>query len=181
MDTDSDSPNPDPNVRLLKANVDTDSKRGRKALQGETRFTFAALNRLVKLDPATYQTWLYILRRVPASRLCLLAPDAALRGLEREAWAVGATGNVVKGLKVTERSHHMARIHRIDLALDTRLVGGGSTVLDLLWASVPLVTAKGDTVGTRFPTTALRVSAATGTSVESVKQYEDRAAALADG
>lgn len=145
-------------------------------------FTFASLNRLVKLDPTTLSAWIQAVMRVPGSRLCVVAPAEALPGLGQEATARGFPPASLQALRRVDRKKHLTRIRRgIDLALETRLVGGGSTVLDALWATAPIaMTSCGETMGSRFATAAawaagLRPSSACG----GLKGLEDVAVALA--
>jgi len=142
-------------------------------------FTFGSLNRLVKLDPATLSTWTQTAIRVPGSRLCVVAPPEALQGLNQEVSARGLASLDALGRR--DRKDHIARIRRgIDLSLETTLVGGGSTVLDALWAAVPIMmTTEGNTMGSRFATTASFAMGISPDSTKNLKQLEDAAVALA--
>jgi protein O-GlcNAc transferase len=109
--------------------------------------TFACLNRLVKVTPVVARLWGEIMRKVPNSRLVVLAEghDGAaddVRGL------LGGHGINPASVDVAGRigrDQYMNLYREVDVALDTFPYNGHTTTCDALWMGVPTVTLAGET------------------------------------
>ena len=107
---------------------------------------FGSFNQVQKLSDAALDLWCEVLRRVPRSRLRVLAVTNAVasedvlarleqRGLERS--RVEMRGRIPLG-------EYLAAIEDCDVALDTLPYNGATTTFDALWMGVPLVALAGD-------------------------------------
>ena len=108
---------------------------------------FGSLQRLEKVDPATFDMWMAILRRVPGSILWLYPPARpdSIERVKAEAERRGVDPDRV--LLVTgarSEASHMARLSLLDVFLDTPRYNAMSTMADALWAGVPPVVLQGD-------------------------------------
>jgi predicted O-linked N-acetylglucosamine transferase (SPINDLY family) len=113
---------------------------------GARPIVFGSFNQVQKLSDGCLDLWCEILRRVPGSRIRVLAlPNAAAgndvlarleqRGIERS--------RVVTRERVSI-AEYLATIEDCDIALDTLPYNGGTTTFDSLWMGVPLVALAGD-------------------------------------
>ena len=120
-------------------------------------FVFCCLNSTYKLTPGTFDGWMRILTRTPASVLYLLGGSAALEGnLRREAQARGvAAERIVFGLRLPP-AEYLARYRTADLFLDTLPYNAGTTASDALWAGLPVLTCMGATLAGRVGASVLR-------------------------
>ncbi|MGC1521663.1 MAG: tetratricopeptide repeat protein [Steroidobacteraceae bacterium] len=108
--------------------------------------TFGCLNNPCKLTEATLQLWGEVMRAVPNSRLCLLAPEGPHRaGLLRRLAAQGIGAARVGFVPYRKRAEYLRSYHDIDIGLDTFPYNGHTTSLDSLWMGVPTITRVGET------------------------------------
>jgi len=121
-------------------------------------FEMTAVNRILKLDAVTLSVWTQaVLRMVEVSPLLsLLAPAEARDNLLQQ---IQARGVQRRQMRLLERLAPQAHLQRLattpDVALETRLVGGGSTVLDVAWSTVPISSTVGAAMGCRFAAAAM--------------------------
>ncbi|MDE2295981.1 MAG: tetratricopeptide repeat protein [Gammaproteobacteria bacterium] len=108
--------------------------------------TFGCLNNPCKLTDATLETWVPVLRALPASRLVLLLPDGPRRA-QRAAFlaARGVDPQRIDFVDYRPRGEYLRSYRRIDIGLDTFPYNGHTTTLDALWMGVPVVTRIGET------------------------------------
>jgi predicted O-linked N-acetylglucosamine transferase (SPINDLY family) len=112
--------------------------------------TFGCCNNLAKINALVIDLWSRILREVPASRLILesrgLADPETAAQVRRDFAARGVASDRVdfdgESLSV---ARHLARYHRIDVALDPFPYNGVTTTCEALWMGVPVVTLAGAT------------------------------------
>jgi predicted O-linked N-acetylglucosamine transferase (SPINDLY family) len=109
--------------------------------------TFGCLNNFCKVNEGCLALWAEVLRKVPRSRLLLLAPrgqarDRVLAKLRKEKIAQGRIEFIDRAL----RQEYLVLYHRIDLGLDPFPYNGHTTSLDAFWMGVPVVTLVGKTV-----------------------------------
>ncbi len=106
----------------------------------EGAFVFCCFNAALKLDPAIFDVWMRILKRVPASQLWLLEGDEISReNLKREAEARGVDPGRLVFAKKLPKPDHLARHRLADLFLDTSVYSAHTTGTDALWAGLPLI------------------------------------------
>jgi protein O-GlcNAc transferase len=101
--------------------------------------TFGCPNAPPKLHPGALALWARVLERVPGSRLFLFVEEPA-RAAALRTLAAGGVGpeRVEFGGRVSRRAY-LERHHRIDVALDTFPLAGGTTSLDAFFMGVPVV------------------------------------------
>ncbi|CAL9072695.1 unnamed protein product [Musa textilis] len=148
----------------------------------EDKFIFACFNQLYKMDPDIFNTWCNILKRVPNSALWLLRfPAAGETRLRAYAAAQGVKPDQIIFTDVAVKNEHIRRSALADLFLDTPLCNGHTTGTDVLWAGLPIITLPLEKMATRV---AGSLCLATGLGdemiVNSLKEYEERAVALAE-
>jgi predicted O-linked N-acetylglucosamine transferase (SPINDLY family) len=114
-----------------------------------------SLNRYYKIREETLGLWAKVLHALPAAKL--LFEDSA--DCQEETHQRILT--TLSGLGIAENrvafvpyiaghERHMALYDRLDIALDTIPLNGGTTSLDALWMGVPLVVLEGNWTGGRM-------------------------------
>lgn len=120
--------------------------------------TFGSCNNLSKITDPVLSAWAAVLDAVPNARLLVEG-----KGFEHEtARAEFAQRAQALGLDVTrldliprDTTQQYLTYHRIDIALDTFPLTGGTTTTDLLWMGVPLVSMQGVGFRSRISQTVL--------------------------
>ena len=105
-------------------------------------FTFCSFSQLFKVTRETVNAWMSILNNTgDSTRLVLLGyPPTAMPNFEKFFQSNGV-GDRVDFLPILPRHEHLLRKGRIcNLGLDTFYYNGHTTVADLLWAGVPVLT-----------------------------------------
>jgi len=169
--------------RDLYAEVHDPSQLPTRASFGlpEDAVVFCTFNRLGRLTPDVFSTWIRILQRVPNSVMWLYKhPTFAALRLLREARKQGidASRFVFSG-PVMPKVEHLKRLTLADLYLDTLVYNGHTTGSDVLWAGVPMITLQGDTFPSRVGASLARAIDMPEMIVHSFKEYEERAVKLA--
>jgi protein O-GlcNAc transferase len=143
-------------------------------------FVFSCFNTLYKLQPATFETWMRILRRVPDSTLFIYGEDADAKQnlLNATRRSAVASDRVVFGKRI-KREEYLARFRTMDLFLDTWPYNGGTTASDALWAGLPVLTCTGRSFASRYGASLLNALALPELITENAQQYEDVAVELA--
>ena len=147
----------------------------------ESGVVFAAYLAAYKIDPAIFDAWMAILRRVPDSVLCLWERDPCFKiNISREATrrSIDASRLVFAG--ELEKSAHLRRLKLADIGLDTRLVNGAATTSDALWAGVPVITICGRHFASRMSASILSAAGLPELVADTLQQYEDMAVSLAN-
>ena len=147
---------------------------------------FADFNQLYKCDPMLFKLWLRILQRVPKSILWLLRfPAAGEHHLLREARQY-AGDDVAARVIFTDVAPKHIHIHRgriADLFLDTTECNAHTTAADILWSATPVLTWPRH-LHKMCSRVAASIVHATGfggeMTVQSEREYEDRAVSLAE-
>lgn len=164
--------------------------RGRlRALHGLPPWPAVVLcnfNKVDKLEPSVFATWMAILRRLPGSSvLWLLRPSSALAGptimanLGREAEALGVDRSRLVFANRTSKAQHLARQAAADLFLDTFYYGAHSTATDALRGGLPVLTTPGDAFPRRVGVSLLQTVGLPSLICTSFKDMEDVAVWLA--
>jgi protein O-GlcNAc transferase len=110
-------------------------------------FVFCSFNHSYKIRAPVFDTWMQLLRNVPGSVLWLLAPNEHATANLRQAAAkrlVDPAQLIFAGRVPLEQ--HLDRQRLADLFLDTVPYNAGATASAALWAGVPLVTCRGDSL-----------------------------------
>lgn len=146
----------------------------------DTGFVFASFNNHYKLDPVIFDIWMRLLTATPGSVLWLMGGDVSVMNNLRQAAAkCGVDASRLIFAKRVSREAHLARLHLADLALDTRLHGGGVTTLDALGTGVPVVTLAGDAHPSRIGASLLSAAGLPELITHSLEDYERTASKLA--
>jgi predicted O-linked N-acetylglucosamine transferase (SPINDLY family) len=108
--------------------------------------TFGCCNNIAKITPRTIRLWGDVMAALPTARLLIEGKsitDGPVRDLFVERF--GEVGITEDRLILVERDskNQYLTYHKIDIALDTAPLTGGTTTMDLLWFGVPLVTLEG--------------------------------------
>lgn len=114
---------------------------------------YACLNNSWKLDPATFERMLAVLRAVPDAVLWLLsAVDGADDRLRAEAARRGVDAQRLVFAPKLDHAAYLARYRHADLFLDTAPYGAHTTASDAIWAGCPVLTVAGPTFASRVAT-----------------------------
>lgn len=110
--------------------------------------TFGCFNNIGKLTDAVIATWSRILQQLPHSRLLLKArqlgdADMCIHLRERFT-AHGITGERLMLEGPTPRKDYLQAYQRLDIVLDPFPYPGGTTTMEALWMSVPVLTLRGN-------------------------------------
>jgi hypothetical protein len=100
-------------------------------------------NQLYKIDPATFDMYLQILKMVPNAILWLLRfPDLGEQNLVRYArdWADPDIASRVVFTDVAAKGAHITRASVVDLFLDTPECNAHTTAADVVWSGTPILT-----------------------------------------
>jgi predicted O-linked N-acetylglucosamine transferase (SPINDLY family) len=130
-----------------------------RASQGlpEEGVVFCSFNQPYKIDPATFDRWMRILRQVPGSVLWLMKrAEITAESLRREAKSRAVDPNRLIFAPYLPNAEHLARLRLADLVLDTRIVNGHTTTSDALFVGVPVVAMLGGHFASRVSASLLR-------------------------
>ena len=114
------------------------------------RVTFGSFNNLTKMSDATVAVWAQVLQAVPHSRLFLktkqLQDGTVLERTQQRfaAHGIGLERLLLEGDSTPQRADHLARYHRVDIALDPFPYPGVTTSMEAMWMGVPVITMAGD-------------------------------------
>ena len=143
-------------------------------------FVFCCFNNAYKILPATFDSWMRILRAVEGSVLWLLQSHAtATANLRREAEARGVDGARLVLAGMVELREHLARCQQADLFLDTVPYNAHTTASDALWAGVPVLTLAGKSFASRVAASLLEAIQLPELIVRTGEDYETTAIELA--
>ena len=146
----------------------------------EAGFVFCCFNAPHKITPDIFDLWMRLLNQVPGSVLWLLAMnETARKNLAREAQARGVAAERLVFADVTDQQTHIARQGQADLFLDTLPCNGHITASDALWAGLPLLTCRGETLAGRVATSLLGAAGLPELAAGSLADYETLALRLA--
>ena len=146
----------------------------------ETGFVFCNFNNSYKITPNLFDIWMRLLKQIDGSVLWLLENSASgLENLRREAQRRGvAPGRLIFAPR-TSLEDHLARQRLADLFLDTLPYNAHTTASEALWVGLPVLTCLGSTFAGRVSASLLTAVGLPEQIVYSLRDYEDRALALA--
>lgn len=146
----------------------------------ENNFVFCCFNDNYKILPATFDSWMNILKVVKDSILFLYANDPITKfNLIKEAEMRGVDGGrIIFGSRVN-REEYLSRFQVCDLFLDTFPYNAGATASDALWSGLPIITLKGSSFPSRIASSILTALNLKELITSSKEEYEDLAVKLA--
>jgi predicted O-linked N-acetylglucosamine transferase (SPINDLY family) len=116
----------------------------------EEGFVLCGFNESYKISPEVFDVWCRVLNRVPNAVLWLLECNADSKAaLRREAGSRGVDPDRLVFAPKIDNAAHLRRVACADLFLDTWPCNGHTTVSDMLWCGVPVVTYSGRTFASR--------------------------------
>jgi len=137
-------------------------------------------NQPYKISPEVFDVWCRLLQRLPNAVLWLLAwTPQAPPALRREAAARGIDPARLVFAETLGQEAHLDRVACADLFLDTWPCNGHTTVSDMLWAAVPVVTYSGRSFASRVAGSLLHAVGLPELVCENVASYEALALTLA--
>ena len=147
----------------------------------EEGFVFCCFNSPAKFGPATFDIWMRLLKSVDGSVLWLSDPGpVAIGNLRREAEARSVAPNrIVFAPFLPQAEDHLARLALADLFLDTEPYNAHTTASDALWAGLPLLTLKGETLAGRVAASLLHAVGLPEMIAPTPQVYENVALMLA--
>lgn len=141
---------------------------------------FAAFNNPYKIRECVFDTWMRILRRVPASVLWLTCDDAwTQHNLRSAATHQGIEPSRLVFAPKLPWHDHLQRLQAADLFLDTWPYNAHTTASDALWMGLPVVTRMGKSFASRVAASLLVTSDLQELVTHSDSDYEDLAVKLA--
>ncbi len=145
----------------------------------ENTVIFCNFNQLYKIDPATMENWVNILKRVPNSILWLLRfPATGEPNVLNMATNLGLPQGRIIFSPVAPKEEHVRRGRLADLCLDTPLCNGHTTGMDILWAGTPVLTLPLETLASRVAASQLHALGFPELVASSRADYEDKAVRL---
>ncbi len=146
----------------------------------EEGFVFCCFNNHYKIEPAVFDIWMRLLKRVPGSVLWLYqSGDAVAGNLGREAEMRGVSSNRLIYAPHVSNEVHLARYRLADLFLDTFLYNAHTTAIEALWAGLPVLTCPGRVMPSRVAASLLSSVGLGEMIANSPQQYEEVAYHLA--
>lgn len=144
--------------------------------------TFGSCNNPAKISDATLVVWGRVLAEIPNARLLVEGKgfqDAKVRdGFLQRAIQAGIDPHRLDLVALDPRQQYLT-YHRIDIALDTFPMTGGTTTFDALWMGVPVVTLAGNEFRKRLSATILHAGGMDKWVATSEAEYVQIAADLA--
>ncbi|HWM61883.1 MAG TPA: tetratricopeptide repeat protein, partial [Rhizomicrobium sp.] len=141
---------------------------------------FCNFNNAYKLTPATFDSWMRVLKAVDGSVLWLLeSPEPYADNLRREIQARGIAPERLIFAAELPTDQHLARMSLADLFLDGQPYNAHTTGSDALWAGVPLITRRGTTFPGRVAASLLTAAGLPELVTENAADFEALAIKLA--
>jgi predicted O-linked N-acetylglucosamine transferase (SPINDLY family) len=123
----------------------------------DDEFIFCCFNASYKINPIVFDSWMRILQSTGNSVLWLSEQnDFVISNLRKEAEKKGINPNrLIYATRTDLVEDHLARQSLADLFLDTLPYNAHTTVLDALWAGLPVLTCIGESFAGRVAASAL--------------------------
>ena len=146
----------------------------------EQGFVFCSFNNNYKILPATFESWMRILKAVEGSVLWLYEDNAAAaEHLKKEAHRQGVDSARIIFATKMPLEEHLARHQLGDIFLDTLPYNAHTTASDALWAGLPVLTLIGQSFASRVAASLLNAIGLPELITTSPQEYEALAIALA--
>ena len=116
----------------------------------EQDFVFCCFNNNYKILPATFESWMRILKAVDGSVLWLFQDNSwAAENLKKEAERREVNAKRLVFAERMSLPDHLARHRQADLFIDTLPYNAHTTASDALWAGLPVLTLMGESFASR--------------------------------
>jgi predicted O-linked N-acetylglucosamine transferase (SPINDLY family) len=116
----------------------------------EDRFVFASFNAHRKITPTMVALWAQILHAAPTAVLwVMISIEQARQNFLARIAAAGIDPGRIVFAGTADYPDHIARLQAADIGLDTFPYNGHTTTSDMLWAGLPVVTARGSNFASR--------------------------------
>jgi predicted O-linked N-acetylglucosamine transferase (SPINDLY family) len=136
-------------------------------------FVYCCFNQAYKIDRRIFGSWMRMLQAVPGSVLWLMRSSQLAQGnLRRAAIEAGVDPQRLVFAPSLPKDAHLARHRLADLFLDTLVINAGTTASDALWAGVPVLTAIGETLGSRVAASMVTAIGLADLAAPDAAQYE---------
>jgi protein O-GlcNAc transferase len=146
----------------------------------EDAFVFACFNNNYKILPATFASWMRILKVVEGSVLWLFQDNSwAAENLKKEAEKQGIAADRVVFAERFPLPEHLARHRQADLFLDTFPYNAHTTASDALWSGLPVLTLMGQSFASRVAVSLLNAIGLPELITSTQGEYEALAIELA--
>ncbi len=143
-------------------------------------FVFCCFNNNFKVLPATFASWMRILKSVEGSVLWLLQDNNwVVNNLKYEALTHGVEASRLIFAERMQLSEHLARHRQADLFLDTLPYNAHTTTSDALWTGLPVLTLIGQSFSGRVAASLLNAIGLPELITHTQKEYEALAIELA--
>jgi len=147
--------------------------------------SFGCLNNFMKINNETLSTWVEILKQVPDSKLFLKSKFFSDLDFTRKIQGFFEEKGINKERLILEdkdskKLQYIKNYNRIDIALDSFPVGGGTTTHDLLWMGVPLIAINGDSFSHRVSASLLNTLGLEELIAQDKSEYIKKAVELAN-
>jgi predicted O-linked N-acetylglucosamine transferase (SPINDLY family) len=146
----------------------------------ENSFVFCCFNNNYKILPATFSSWMRILKEVEGSVLFLYAENNwAKDNLQKEAEIRGVNSSqLIFGMNIPY-ADYLSRYQTCDLFLDTFPYNAGTTASDALWTGLPVLTLMGQSFASRVAASLLNAIGLPELITNTQEEYESLAIELA--
>jgi predicted O-linked N-acetylglucosamine transferase (SPINDLY family) len=145
----------------------------------ENSFVMASFSNIYKINPALFECWMTILRKIDNSILWLLDDnDAATSRLKTEAKSQGISNDRIIFSKRTGHGEYRSRLLLADIYLDSYPYNCGSTARDVLDIGLPMITISGNSMVSRMAGSMLKSAGLDDLITENFKEYEECAVNL---
>jgi protein O-GlcNAc transferase len=139
-------------------------------------FVFCCFNTHHKLEPASFDIWMRLLRKLPGSALWLMEGSPESRSnLSAEAASRGVAASRLVFAPRLPLAEHLARHSCADLFLDTFNYNAHNTAVNSQCAGLPLLTCRGRTMAARIGASIVSAAGLPEMVVSSHADYEELA------
>jgi predicted O-linked N-acetylglucosamine transferase (SPINDLY family) len=142
----------------------------------EGAFVFCCFNNTYKIQPAMFNIWMRILRRVQGSVLWLIHDsEQAAENLREHALRLQVDPSRLVFAKRTDLPNHLERHRHAQLFLDTYPYNAHTTASDALWSGVLVLTLMGSSFASRVGASLLHELKLDDLICKTEQEYEEKA------
>jgi protein O-GlcNAc transferase len=146
----------------------------------EDAFVFCCFNNTYKIQPAMFNIWMQILKRVPNSVLWLIQDSVqAAQNLREHALGCQVDPSRLVFAKRLDLANHLERHRHANLFLDTFPYNAHTTASDALWSGLLVLTLMGRSFASRVGASLLRELKLNEFICKTGQEFEDQAVYLA--
>eukprot|EP00605_Chrysophyceae_sp_TOSAG23-4_P000996 GSChrysophyteH1.ASY1.ANO1.1097.1 assembled CDS len=127
-----------------------DEENDENILSGTESIWLACLNRISKITPTAFASFMQLLQVIPRSKLILLEDEEAVnKSLRRYATSQGISSERILFFPRADKSMYMDLLRVSNLYLDTRIYGSHTVASDAMYQGLPVLTIPGSTFASR--------------------------------